>query len=93
MSVDLLPFEQVAALFHAVGDVARLKLLVILAKDEKCLQELVNLTHDDAPTISHRLKLLQQSGLIDKRRSGKFVYYFITQHTANAFVLNLLHTL
>ncbi len=93
MSVENLAFERVATLFHAVGDVTRLKLLVILAQGERCLQELVNLTHDDAPTVSHRLKLLLQSGLINKRRSGKFVYYYITEHSVNQFTLQLLQTM
>ena len=74
-AVDLAP------LFKALGDPARLRLLSLIAcheGGEACVCELIDAFDLSAPTISHHLKVLRESGLITSERRGTWIYYRIS---------------
>ena len=52
--------QQTAALFHALGDPARLRLMELLYDGEHCVSELAQETQDSMSLISQRLKILFQ---------------------------------
>jgi ArsR family transcriptional regulator len=70
-----------AKVFKALGDPARLRLLSMIASrgegGEVCVCELTPAFELSQPTISHHLKLLRQAGLIDCERRGTWVYYWV----------------
>lgn len=68
-------FEQAAALFRAVGDPARLRLLHLLESGESCVSELAELTETKLSTLSQQLKILHGERLVKKRRDGKHIFY------------------
>jgi ArsR family transcriptional regulator, arsenate/arsenite/antimonite-responsive transcriptional repressor len=73
-----------AAVFKALGDPVRLRLLSMIASrdgDEVCVCELTPEFELSQPTISHHLKLLRQAGLIDCERRGTWVYYWLVPET------------
>lgn len=73
--------EELAPLFKAIGDPVRLRLLSLIAcheGGEACVCELTAAFELTAPTISHHLKVLKQTGLIDSERRGTWVYYWIS---------------
>lgn len=66
-------------MFKALGDPVRLRLLSLIAghvDGEACVCEL---TSDrfavTGPTISHHLKVLRETGLIEGERRGTWIYY------------------
>jgi ArsR family transcriptional regulator len=71
---------EVAAMFKALGDPVRLRLLSLIAGHpggEACVYE-ISATFDlSQPTISHHLKLLRSAGLLDCERRGTWVYYWV----------------
>lgn len=78
--------QKTAALFHALGDPARLRLMELLYDGEHCVSELAQETNDSMSLISQRLKILFQANLITKKRSGKHIYYAL----ADDHVITLL---
>jgi len=64
-----------AALLRAAGEPERLRLLERLGFSEACVGELAEELGWGMPTISQRLKVLHQEGLITRRREGKHIYY------------------
>jgi ArsR family transcriptional regulator len=69
---------ELAKVFKAVADPARLRLLNMIASaagGEACVCDLNASFALSAPTISHHLKVLRQSGLIEGERRGTWVYY------------------
>lgn len=71
---------ELAAVFKALGDPIRLRLLSLIASrdgGEICVCELTPQFTLSQPTISHHLKLLRQAGLIDCERRGTWVYYWL----------------
>ena len=67
--------EAGAAMFQALGDPERLRLLVRLAEGEACVSELAEYEGEKVSTVSARLKTLYAVRLVKRRREAKHVYY------------------
>lgn len=71
---------KLAAMFKALGDPVRLRLLSLIASHpggEACVCEISTTFDVSQPTISHHLKLLRSAGLLDCERRGTWVYYWV----------------
>ncbi|HEY7595543.1 MAG TPA: metalloregulator ArsR/SmtB family transcription factor [Actinophytocola sp.] len=69
---------ELSRLFKAMADPVRLRLLSLIASHaggEACVCDLTDAFDLTAPTISHHLKVLRESGLITGERRGTWVYY------------------
>lgn len=68
-----------AAMFKALGDPVRLRLLSMLAanRGQVCVCDLAAPFDLTMPTISHHLKVLREAGLVDCQRRGTWVYYWL----------------
>jgi ArsR family transcriptional regulator len=85
-------FEKAARLFEAVGDVARLRLLLLLLQGEKSVGEIAAFTGEGLSTVSQRLRILKNENLITSRRDGKHIYYMMAdQHIADLVMSALQH--
>ena len=69
--------EATAALFRALGDPARVRILNALATsgDPVCACELTGPLGLAQPTVSHHLKKLVDAGLLEREQHGKWAYY------------------
>ncbi|MGW4462887.1 ArsR/SmtB family transcription factor [Micromonospora sp. NPDC004704] len=76
-----IPAETAAVLapaFKALGDPVRLQLMSMIASapsGEICVCDLTPAFDLTGPTISHHLKTLRDTGLVDAERRGTWVYY------------------
>ena len=82
--------ERAAAIFRALGEPGRLRILTLLAQRAMCVTELADSLVENVSTISQRLKLLRSKRLARSRREGKHIFYALAdQHiadlVANAF--------
>jgi len=71
---------QIAPLLKALADPVRLRLLSLVASHrggEACVCDLTGAFDLSQPTISHHLKVLHESGLLDRSKRGVWVYYRI----------------
>ena len=80
-------YQRAARLFHAAGDPERLRLLVELTVGERCVTELAEVTAANMSTVSQRLRVLRDAGLVERRRHGKHLHYFL----ADDHVRDLVH--
>jgi ArsR family transcriptional regulator len=70
--------ERIAPLLKALADPVRLRLLSLVASHadgEACVCDLNDAFDLSQPTISHHLKVLHESGLLDRSKRGVWVYY------------------
>jgi ArsR family transcriptional regulator len=69
--------EATAALFRALGDPARVRIVNMLATagGEVCGCDLTEGLELSQPTVSHHLKKLHESGLLEREQRGKWAYY------------------
>src|SRR5215472_3040993 len=69
---------QVAPLLKALAEPVRLRLMSLIASHpggEACVCDLNDAFELSQPTISHHLKVLHDSGLLDREKRGVWVYY------------------
>ena len=70
--------EQIAPLLKALADPVRLRLMSLVASHaggEACVCDLTGAFDLSQPTISHHLKVLHETGLLDREKRGVWVYY------------------
>jgi DNA-binding transcriptional ArsR family regulator len=78
--------RELETFFSALGDSTRLKMLKLIGDEELCSCEVMAALELTQPTTSHHLAILERAGLLSSRRSGKWVFYKIT----NSKVRNLI---
>ena len=66
-----------ARVFKAFCDENRLWILELLRSGEKCACVLLDDLHITQPTLSHHMKILCDSGVVQSRKEGKWVHYSI----------------
>jgi ArsR family transcriptional regulator, arsenate/arsenite/antimonite-responsive transcriptional repressor len=73
--------EATAAIFRALGDPARVRIVNILATagGEVCGCDLTDALELAQPTVSHHLKKLHDAGLLDREQRGKWAYYSLNR--------------
>jgi ArsR family transcriptional regulator len=64
-----------AALFQALGDATRLRILGLLLTGEVCVCHIHESLHIPQPKASRHLAYLRRAGLVETRRNGLWVYY------------------
>lgn len=68
-------YEAMAALFKAMGDPNRLRILWALGHEEMCVCDLAALLGSSESAVSHQLRMLRQMALVKNRRQGQVLYY------------------
>jgi ArsR family transcriptional regulator, arsenate/arsenite/antimonite-responsive transcriptional repressor len=74
--------ERIAPLLKALADPVRLRLLSLVAAHaggEACVCDLSDAFDLSQPTISHHLKVLHESGLLERDKRGVWVYYRVAR--------------
>lgn len=79
-----LTHDDLLTVLKAAGDTTRLRLLVLLCKNELNVKDLTYILGQSQPRLSRHLKLLSQAGLIERFKEGSWVYYRLTRHGAHA---------
>ncbi len=64
-----------ALIFKAFCDESRLYIIELLRGGEKCACTLLEQLTISQSTLSHHMKILQESGVIHGRKEGKWIYY------------------
>lgn len=72
-------FREMEAVFSALGDTTRLKMLKVIGDEELCSCEVMAALELTQPTTSHHLGILERAGLLSSRREGKWVFYRSTK--------------
>ena len=71
--------KKTAAIFKAFCDENRIKILQLLLDGEKCACKLLEALAITQPTLSHHMKILLDSGIVNGRKEGKWMHYSISK--------------
>lgn len=80
--------ERMLGLLRAAGEPTRLRTLALLAKGELAVGELAQALAQSQPRISRHLRLLVESGLIERLPEGAWVFYRLTDAPAERALLD-----
>ncbi|ARK31577.1 HTH-type transcriptional repressor AseR [Halalkalibacter krulwichiae] len=86
-----LPIENAAKVLKLLGDKTRLAMIAMLAEDECCVCEFVELFQMSQPSVSQHLRKLRDVGLVEENRKGQWIFYRLNQnHEMYPLVQDLL---
>ncbi len=67
--------DEVVKIFRALSDETRLRIYLLLLKQELCVCEIVNILNIEQSRVSHCLRILKEAVLVVNRREGTWVIY------------------
>lgn len=86
--------QRAAAIFRALGDPQRLRLLIMLEAQSCCVSELAEALEEPLPAVSQRLRVLKSERVVRSRREGKHVFYSLADGHISRLVTNgVLHAM
>ena len=91
MTMGLKEFTKV---MRALSDPNRVKILKMLQKRTLCVCEIQAALNISQPTVSKHLRVLEEAGLVDFTKNGKWIDYFLVTDSSNpyaSYVLKLLN--
>ena len=81
-----------AELFKVFGDSTRMRILFALFEADICVCDLAETLGMTQSAVSHQLRLLKQARLVNGRREGKqIIYYLADEHVRTIISMGLEH--
>lgn len=71
-------YREIASFVSALGDSRRIEILEMLCQCDRNVESLADLLGQKISIISHHLQILKRARLVEDRKSGRFIYYSIT---------------
>lgn len=91
-ALGVVPAQQLARLFKALGDPTRVRLLSLIAAadgGEACICDLTGPVDLAQPTVSHHMRVLADAGLVTREQRGKWAYYTVVGEALDALSSSL----
>lgn len=86
-------FQVVAQMFSLLSDTTRLKIFWLLCHAQECVNDIAQLMDMTMPAVSHHLRVLKDSGLIESYRDGKEVFYSAPKTEKNKILHDMMEKL
>jgi len=79
--------KRMAKVFKALGEPTRLKIIKILASEGGyfCVGAMAKRLGISQPAVSQHLKILKDAGILDSKRMGFHVHYFVDAKTLKSY--------
>ena len=77
----------------ALSDPNRVKILKLLQQKTMCVCELQGALQISQPSVSKALKMLEEAGLVDYKKEGLWVNYYLADGKASPYAASLLGNL
>ena len=77
----------------ALSDPNRVKIVKLLQQKYMCVCELQGALKLAQPTVSKHLKILEEAGLVDYKKDGLWVNYFLADGKSSPYAASLLGNL
>jgi len=86
--------KNIASIFKSLSEETRLRIMRVLieAKKELCVCEIVDALEESQYNISRHLNILKNTGLVTDRREGRWIFYSLALNTGR-FNQKLLETI
>ncbi|HEX9062185.1 MAG TPA: metalloregulator ArsR/SmtB family transcription factor [Clostridia bacterium] len=68
-------YERLQYYFQILSDINRLHIIKLINIEERTVSEIVRETNLSQPLVSHHLRILKNSQLLETKRDGPFIHY------------------
>ena len=75
-----------AELFKVFGDSTRIRILFTLFDDEQSVTDIAEALNMTSSAVPHQLRTLKTNKLIDSRRDGKQIFYFLADEHVHSIL-------
>ena len=75
-----------AELFKVFGDSTRIRILFCRYEEERSVTEIAEILNMTTSAVSHQLKILKTNKLVDSRRDGKQIFYFLADEHVHSIL-------
>ena len=75
-----------AELFKVFGDSTRIRILFTLFDNEQSVTDIAEALNMTTSAVSHQLRILKTNKLIDSRRDGKQIFYFLADEHVHSIL-------
>lgn len=69
--------DEALKIFRSFSDRTRLRIFLLLLDSELCVGELMALLQLEQSLLSHQLRKLRLTGLVEQQKKGRWIYYRI----------------
>src|SRR5689334_15669287 len=84
--------REIARFFQVLADPTRVRIVKALADTEWCVSDLTQALGMDQPAVSHQLKYLRELGLVRWTKTGRHVYYSLSDtHLKDILLASIAH--
>ena len=85
-------WRTISRAFTALGDEHRQRILLTFERGERLnVGQIVDVSTLSRSAVSHHLKLLRDAGVLESRKEGKEVYYWVNKHFLEESLEAVLH--
>lgn len=81
--------KEVVDILKAISDMKRFEILQIVNCEETCICDFQDKFDVTQPTLSYDMKKLQDLGLVNSRKDGKWNYYSLNKEKLEEFYVTL----
>jgi DNA-binding transcriptional ArsR family regulator len=64
-------------IFQTLSDYNRLGMIKFICEKERSVGEIVKETKLSQPLVSHHLRILKENGILETKRNGPFIFYYL----------------
>ncbi|BCN31032.1 ArsR/SmtB family transcription factor [Anaeromicropila herbilytica] len=82
-------YEQDANIFKALSDPNRLMIIEMLQSGDKCACKILEELNIVQSTLSHHMKILCESGLVESTKMGKWMHYSLSKQAFKTAITRL----
>jgi len=69
--------KKLQLIFQTLSDFNRLGMIKFICEKERSVGEIVKETKLSQPLVSHHLRVLKENGILETKRNGPFIFYYI----------------
>jgi DNA-binding transcriptional ArsR family regulator len=69
--------KRLQVIFQTLSDYNRLGMIQFICEKERSVGEIVKKTKLSQPLVSHHLRVLKDNGILETKRNGPFIFYYI----------------
>lgn len=74
-----MPMKDIVAVFKALADPTRLRIMLLLGKRELCVCELMFILGMEQSRVSRHMRVLREAGLAEDVRDGRWIIYRVPE--------------
>lgn len=71
--------KRLLEILNALANKTRLKIIIVLLQQDLCVCELQEILDLEQSRLSHQLRILRLSGLVETKQEGRWIMYSLTE--------------